>query len=162
MVISKTYTLSTYNDIHLVGPTLGINSNNKQKSMHCHYPTLTIFRFWVWDTGSQIGCAIDAKGISMLVLLLLSARGGGGVTLYVGITPCAFQFLQFRGWFLAYLKKRVHVGTNRPPETSTLPQWAPSIYFSEVYFLPAQPQYPDRVVHLSRIQHRLIAVLSYP
>jgi hypothetical protein len=24
-----------------------------------------------------------------------------GVTLYVGITPCAFQFLRFRGWFFA-------------------------------------------------------------
>jgi hypothetical protein len=28
----------------------------------------------------------------------------GGVTLYVGITPCAFQFLRLRAWFLAHLR----------------------------------------------------------
>jgi hypothetical protein len=44
----------------------------------------------------------------------------GGVTLYVSITPCTFQYLKFRGGFC--LKKRVRAGTNRPPETSTLPQ----------------------------------------
>jgi hypothetical protein len=70
------------------------------------------------------------------------------------------------------LKKRVRLGTNRPPKQARSRNRPPAFTFLKYLVikamnsrlqgppLPAQPRYPDRVVHLSRIQYRLIAVLS--
>jgi hypothetical protein len=61
----------------------------------------------------------------------------------------------------------VCAGTNRPPETSTPPQWAPSIYFSENFwykgyeFSRLSPP-GSTPVHLSSRSSRLIAILSCP
>jgi hypothetical protein len=127
------------------------------RSVSIHYHVVNnLASPWNWSGGSFL-CW---KGPT-------NPEGGGSPCMSV-LPPVRSNFCGLGGDFC--LKKREQIAPP-PPETSTLPQLAPSIYFSDFFYIkamnfqsfPAQPQYTDATgLYTSPGTSRLMALLSCP